>query len=199
MDDVRRSVDAFAEIHEEHRERILHYLRRMTRDFPLAEELTQETFLRASRALSSFRGEGKVTTWLYRIATNLYLDHRRKKPVGIKVSELLPDVEDLHDMADRDRSGPKLADQLLEDSEMGGCVREFVDQLPSDYKAVIVLHDLEGLKNREIAQIVGCSLDTVKIRVHRARRLLRTALGEGCDFYYDDRAVLRCDRKQPNS
>jgi RNA polymerase sigma-70 factor (ECF subfamily) len=199
MDDTLRSGDPFAEIHEEHRERILNYLRRMTRDFPLAEELTQETFLRASRALSSFRGEGKVTTWLYRIATNLYLDHRRKEPEGVRFSELPPDAEDSADTADPDRSGPKLPDQLFEDSEMGQCVRGFIDQLPSDYRAVIVLHDLEGLKNQEIAQIVECSLDTVKIRVHRARRVLREVLSEGCDFYHDDRAVLRCDRKQPNS
>jgi RNA polymerase sigma-70 factor (ECF subfamily) len=189
------SHDSFAEVHDSNREKILSYLHRMTRDRPLAEELTQETFLRASKALPSFRGEAKVSTWLYRIATNLYLDWR-KAPGGGAAPELLLDPEELTDTSDAEADAPRLPDQLFEDSEMGKCVREFVDELPADHRAVIVLHDLEGLKNREIAEIVGCSLETVKIRIHRARRVLRETLTEGCDFYQDDRSVLRCDRKQ---
>jgi len=81
---------------------------------------------------------------------------------------------------------------------MGRCIREFVDQLPPEYRAVVVLHDLEGLTNPEIAQALDCSLDAVKIRVHRARRQLRALLGENCDFDVDQGGALQCDRKQPS-
>lgn len=191
------SSEAFAEIHASHRDRILRYLHRMTRDLPRAEELTQETFLRASRALGDFRGEAKVSTWLYRIAANLWLDERRKESARGRQAQQLPlDPADAPDTASLSISGPKLPDQLLEESEMGSCVREFVDRLPPDHRVAIILHDLEGLKNREIAAILGCSLDAVKIRIHRARGRLKVLLSGHCDFYYDDRDVLRCDRKQ---
>jgi RNA polymerase sigma-70 factor (ECF subfamily) len=90
---------------------------------------------------------------------------------------------------------PKLPDQLLDDSEMGQCVREFVDSLPPEHRAVIVLHDLEGFKNPEIAEILGYSLAATKIRVHRARQRLREVLGENCEFYRSEEDVLRCGRK----
>jgi RNA polymerase sigma-70 factor (ECF subfamily) len=194
----RRSPDAFAEVHEQHRERILHYLHRLTRQPSLAEDLTQETFFRASRAFETFRGAAKLSTWLYRIATNLYLDHRRKESSRpAEALERARQPEALPDAANLSISGPKLPDQLFEDSEMGSCVRQFVDRLPPDHKAVIILHDLEGFKNREIAGVLDCSLDAVKIRIHRARQSLRTLLTEDCEFYYDERDVLRCDRRQP--
>jgi RNA polymerase sigma-70 factor (ECF subfamily) len=194
----RLSTDSFEEIHEQHRERILDYLHRLTRTPSLAEDLAQETFFRASRALEAFRGEAKLSTWLYRIATNLYLDHRRRESSRpAETPECPGQPEEFPDAANLSISGPKLPDRLFEDSEMGSCVREFVDQLPPDHKAVIILHDLEGLKNREIAGVLDCSLGAVKIRIHRARQSLRTLLTEDCEFYYDERDVLRCDRKQP--
>ena len=194
----RSEADSFAQIHAQYRQKILAYLHRLTRHSALAEELTQETFLRVSRGLEAFRGEAKLATWLYRIATNLYLDQKRRessRPVEVPEGPL--DRDDPPDVGSLSISGPKLPDQLFEDSEMGSCIREFVDRLPADHRAVVILHDLEGFKNREIAEVLGCSLDAVKIRIHRARRQLRTLLTEDCEFYYDERDALRCDRKQP--
>jgi RNA polymerase sigma-70 factor (ECF subfamily) len=189
---------AFAEIHENHRAKIEGYLYRMTRDRALAEELTQETFLRVSRGLPSFKGRSKLSTWIFRIATNVYLDHRRREaarsPGG---AALPPEALEPAVRAPLAGAGPRLPDRLFEDSEMGRCIREFVDRLPSEHAAVIILHDLEGKRNAEIAQILDCSLDTVKIRVHRARQKLRTLLAEHCDFDYTDEDVMQCDRKQP--
>jgi RNA polymerase sigma-70 factor (ECF subfamily) len=79
---------------------------------------------------------------------------------------------------------------------MSACVREIVNKLPPNYKTVIVLSDLEGLSNQEIADILGISLDNVKIRLHRARARLKEALKNGCDFYYNEENALSCDRKQ---
>jgi len=71
-----------------------------------------------------------------------------------------------------------------------------IDNLSPDYKTVIVLSDLEGFANKEIAEILGISLDNVKIRLHRARGKLKEDLQEGCDFYYTEGNTLACDRKQ---
>jgi len=78
---------------------------------------------------------------------------------------------------------------------MSACIREFVDYLPESYKMVMVLSEMEGFKNPEIAAILGVSLDTVKIRLHRAREKLRNDLKEGCSFYRDESTGLACDRK----
>ena len=79
--------------------------------------------------------------------------------------------------------------------EMNACVREFVERLPDPYRAVIVLSAMEGFKNREIAEILGQSLDTVKIRLHRAREKLKQDLVAGCTFQRDERNEFACDRK----
>ena len=76
------------------------------------------------------------------------------------------------------------------------CVNEYTDNLPPDYRTVIVLSELEGLANKEIAEILDISLDNVKIRLHRARAKLKAALNEACDFYYTGQNTLACDRKQ---
>jgi RNA polymerase sigma-70 factor (ECF subfamily) len=109
-------------------------------------------------------------------------------------------LEEQSDVEDRDMwSGQKrrLADQDLIRKEMSECVREFVDRLPPDYRTVILLSELAGFKNREIADILQISLDTVKIRLHRARASLKKLLDDGCDFYHNEQAILACDRKQP--
>jgi len=185
----------FEDVYASNHDAILRYLQRMTGDLDLAEDLVQETFSRVARGLEQFRGESQLTTWLYRIATNAFLDHlRRLKTRAIEIPaievEFLPEAS-----SDFEGRLPKLPDRLLDDSEMGRCVREFVDDLPPDHRAVIVLHDLEGFKNREIAEILGCSLAATKVRVHRARQRLRDVLGENCDFHRSEDDVLQCGRK----
>lgn len=91
--------------------------------------------------------------------------------------------------------GDLAADQRLVIDEMNECVRQVIDSLPVDYRAVLVLHDLEGRTAKETAEICGCSLPTAKIRIYRARHRLREALQQECDFYRDGESVLRCDRK----
>ena len=78
---------------------------------------------------------------------------------------------------------------------MNQCVRDFVDRLPDGYKSVIALSELEGFTNSEIAAILGISIDTVKIRLHRARERLRKDLASGCSFHRDDRNEFACERK----
>ena len=89
-----------------------------------------------------------------------------------------------------------LDDRLVID-EMNSCLREEIHRLPESYRAAILLHDLEGLSARETADVVGCSLATAKIRIHRARARLKQALLGDCNFSRDREQVLQCDRKGP--
>lgn len=79
--------------------------------------------------------------------------------------------------------------------EMNECIREFVDKLDENYRTVIILSELKDLKNQDIADILGISLDAVKIRLHRARAKLKSLFEAGCEFYQDEDNELACDRK----
>ena len=88
-----------------------------------------------------------------------------------------------------------ISEALIVD-EMNACIREVIDSLPEDYRAALVLHDLEGLTAPETADVCGTSLATAKARIHRGRKRLARALELTCTFYSDDE-TLRCDRKNP--
>jgi RNA polymerase sigma-70 factor (ECF subfamily) len=186
----------FNAIFDEYHPRILRYLSRIVGPVD-AEDLSQEVFDKISKGLSRFQGRSSLSTWIYRIATNTAIDRSRSAAYKYAGNQDVFEDETTHDS-----SGPTPAktapftDQLVIRKEMSDCVNEFIDNLPPDYRTVIVLSELEGFANKEIAEILGISLDNVKIRLHRARTRLRKALQEGCDFYYTDGNTLACDRKQ---
>ena len=186
----------FEEVYKEFYPKILGYIARLS-SADEAEDLAQEVFAKVNRNLDNFKGESGISTWLYRIATNTAIDKFRS--ASYKRSTESASFDDALGIEDQNtlighRKSP--TDQTVIRKEMSECVREFIDRLPTDYKTVILLSDLEGFKNREIADILQVSLDTVKIRLHRARARLKEALNEGCDFYHDERNTLACDRKQ---
>jgi RNA polymerase sigma-70 factor (ECF subfamily) len=184
----------FGGLFREYQRPIYNYLLRMTQNRAEAEDLTQETFIRVDRGLPDFRGEASLSTWMYRIATNVSLDHFRRRTTRQAEAALsLEETEsDREWLVDETSSPPE---QLAAQSEMSACVQRFIRRLPPNYRAVLVLRDLQGLKNREVADVLGVSLDTVKIRLHRARRELRAALNAGCDLTHDERNVLVCEPK----
>ncbi|MHB9097907.1 MAG: sigma-70 family RNA polymerase sigma factor [Syntrophales bacterium] len=153
------------------------------------------------RALETFRGESQLSTWIYRIATNAALDRFRQPAVRHRGERLLP-VESIAEIkADQDiRTGELKAstEQKLIRSEMNGCIREIIQSLPEQYRSVIVLSELEDLKDSEIAEILGVTLQAAKVRLHRARARLRKELAAACVFYRDERNELACDRKNPS-
>ncbi len=163
-----------------------------------ADDLAQEVFAKVDRALPGFKGESKLSTWIYRIATNTALD-RLKSPAARHDGPKLFSLDDLTKKEEHcGTAAPgKQPDQKVIQEEMNACIREFVDRLPTNYKTVLVLAELKELSNREIADILEISLASVKIRLHRARALLKKELEQGCDFYRDERNELCCDRKQP--
>ena len=188
----------FSDIYSEFYPKVTHYLTRLVGDSD-AEDVAQTVFEKVSNSLSDFKGESKVSTWIFRIATNAALDRLKSSSFkrtasGSLAPVPLQTVENL-DLAFNNPASP---DQEIIRDEMSECVREFVDRLPTDYRTVLILNELEGFTNKEIAEILQISLDTAKIRLHRARARLKEELKSGCDFYHDDRSTLVCDRKQPD-
>ncbi len=171
-------------------QRIFRYIKSMVRDEAEAEDLTQETFLRAFRRRESLREEAAQTAWLYRIATHAALDrlrqYARRAPLE---SETDPDQTEI-----AEPDSPSLQ-QTMERDEMSGCVQAYLNRLSDSYRAVILLHDMHDLTAEEIAQLLGASLPTVKIRLHRARIKLKAALQAGCDFSFDESSTLTCETK----
>jgi len=186
----------FQEIYEEYYPQILRYLKNLSSPDE-AEDMAQEVFVKVNRNLGNFKGESKISTWLYRIATNNAIDKFRsashKRSTESANFDDALEIEDQGTLIGRRKS---LTDQTVIRKEMSDCIREFIDRLPSDYKTVVLLSELEGFKNKEIADILQVSLDTVKIRLHRARAKLKAALNDGCDFYHDEQNILACNRKQ---
>ncbi len=168
--------------------RIFRYIMSMVQDTKEAEDLTQETFLRAYRSRAALREEGAQTTWLYRIATHVCLD-RLRQYARRNPKETEADLDEM-DVSEPDALSLQ---KVLEQDEMSSCVQRYLTRLPDTYRASIMLHDMHGLDAPEIAQLLGESLANIKIRLHRARQKLRSALAEGCAFSYDERDVLTCE------
>jgi RNA polymerase sigma-70 factor (ECF subfamily) len=183
-----------ASLYEAFGDKIRGYIRSMTRDPDEADDLTQETFLRVHRALSSLQDRDAVVAWLYRIATRVCYDRFRQssgRPV-LETFEAGPSEPAQVPWSDAD--DPRL-DKALERAEMSHCVREYLDGLSNDYRTAIILHDLEGATNPQIANMLGISLDAAKIHVYRARRKLQEALSGDCDFYFDESGIFVCEPK----
>ena len=192
----------FPQIYQEYEQPMFNYILRMVQDHETAKDLTQDVFVRVYQHLSTFRGESSFSTWIYRLATNLCRDHFRKKSsrqdnhtdlLGMLSSAENQTVEISQS---HECHHPMPSDEAVIKSEMNVCIHNYIDQLPEDYRAVIILSELQDLKNQDIAEILECSLDTVKIRLHRARKRLKDTLGANCTFYYDAENTLCCDKKQ---
>jgi len=176
-------------IFSEHRTAIQRFLLSMTRNPAEAEDLTQETLLRAHARLATLKDASKIVPWLYRIATNMARD-RFRQPSWRQPSVSL-ETEGSEPALTVLETAPRL-DKVMEQREMSDCVRRYLEDLADPYRAVILLHDVQGLTNPEMAELLGVTVDTAKIRLHRARAKLRAALAAGCSLERDDRGVLVC-------
>ena len=193
-----RSIE-FQAIHDAYRPRVRRYVTRLVGEAD-AEDVTQHVLLKLSDSLGQFRGESSLSTWVYRIATNAALDQLRRpsdqamQGLGSVMTTEDSDSNSEAEGALTEESIPSVETSAIRE-EMSQCVRDFVERLPDNYKTVIVLSELEGFKNSEISDILGISLDAVKIRLHRAREKLRQDLSTGCSFHRDERDEFACDRK----
>jgi RNA polymerase sigma-70 factor, ECF subfamily len=175
---------SFAEVYDEFQPKVRRYLGRLV-GCDEAEDLTQEVFARVHRALPGFRGDAKLSTWLYRIATNVALDtlRRRSSDAGGRLLQIAAPPE---------QPAARIDDRLAR-REVTQCVRRYIDELPPDYRGALLLSEEEELSDQEIAEALDVTLATVKIRLHRARARLRTALQSGCTLYRDERNEVGCE------
>lgn len=155
---------AFETLYRENVGRVYALCLRMSGDADRAEELTQDVFVRAWSRLSSFRGDSQFSTWLHRIAVNAVLQKRR----GDKRRELRVETRDAEQLAEA--PAPRVTTMERMDLERA------VAALPEGARAVFLLHDVQGYKHHEIADMMGLAVGTTKAQLHRARRLLREAL-----------------------
>ena len=156
-------------------QRIYGVIYRLVGDPHEAEDLTQDTFVNAYRARDGFRGDSQVYTWLYRIAVNLTknrLEQLSRRPASLSGDR--PEGEDEEDALPTDP--PEGPDRLAENSELGRMVAAAVLRLRPDFREVVILREYEQLSYEEIASVLGCTVQTVKTRLFRARNLLRRRL-----------------------
>ncbi len=162
-------LGAFEELYRAHAGRIYSLAYRMLGNAADAEDLLQEIFLSAHRKLESFRGDAALGTWLYRLAMNQLLDYVRSR--AARTGQLTDGLDDASVLADA--SGHRLADRAIDRIDLERALAE----LPEGCRAAFVLHDVEGLEHKEVAQVLGIAEGTSKSQVHKARLRLRGFLG----------------------
>jgi RNA polymerase sigma-70 factor (ECF subfamily) len=161
---------AFEELYRAHAGRLFSLTCRMLGNPSDAEDLLQEIFLAAHRKLDTFRGDSALGTWLYRLATNLCLDYLRSR--ATRSSQITGSLEDEPWIADASSRG--LAERTVSKMDL----ERALALLPEGSRAAFVLHDIEGLEHREVAEVLGVAEGTSKSQVHKARMRLRTLLGQ---------------------
>jgi RNA polymerase sigma-70 factor (ECF subfamily) len=159
---------SWEEIVRTHSARVYRLAYRLTGNQHDAEDLTQEVFVRVFRSLSTYT-PGTFEGWLHRITTNLFLDMVRRR-ARIRFEGM---ADDAHERLPGKEPSPQ---QLVDDRSFDGDVQAALDELPPDFRAAVVLCDIEGLSYEEIAATLGVKLGTVRSRIHRGRAQLRAAL-----------------------
>jgi RNA polymerase sigma-70 factor (ECF subfamily) len=158
--------------------RLLAVARRFTRNDEDAQDVLQTAYLSAFRALNDFEGACQLSTWLHRIVVNtalMKLRSRRRKPEE-SIDALLPAFQQDGHHVEQFSEWSTPADQLMERKETRATVRECIEQLPENYRAVLKLRDIEELSTQEVAGMLAMTPTAVKVRLHRARQALSTLL-----------------------
>ena len=158
--------------------RLLAAARRLLRNEEEARDAVQSGYIRAFQSLSKFRAESSLATWLHRIVVNealMKLRSRRtdEEPIDeMLLPQFRPDGHQIRETVDWSDS----AEKAMERSETAATVRASIEQLPEPYRTVLLLRDVEEMSPDEVASMLGISKNVIKVRLHRARQMLRTLL-----------------------
>ena len=162
-------------IWNEHADQLRGFIYRRIPDPSIVDDLVQEVFLKVQSKVATLKDETRLQSWLYQITRNTMMDYFR----GQKPEEELPDTPDLPEAE---------VSHVLE--ELAECVRPMMDALPEEYRLPLLLSDLEGLPQKEVAERLGLSLSAAKSRVQRARDRLKSAFIECCQLKLDHRGSV---------
>ncbi len=188
-------ADAFERLYRMHGRRVYSLCLRMVSNPASAEDLAQEAFLQLFRKIQTFRGESAFSTWLHRLTVNVVLMRlRRKNVIETSLDELAEQ--------DEETGGPPrevgAADLKLSGSVDRVNLERAVGQLPPGYRAIFLLHDVEGYEHNEIADMLGCSIGNSKSQLHKARTRLRELLQEAArDRAREERQEAKRDLDLP--
>jgi len=172
-------TDAYGELVRKYQDRVFNACWRICGHLEDARDITQDAFVKAFENIASFRQQSNFYTWVFRVAVNLALSHRRKNQRRRSVSweggaeASGTQAEGLARLADARAIDPA---QSSGDAELRGAAAQALNALEEEQRVVIVLRDIEGLDYQEIAEILGIAVGTVKSRLHRARMALRAAM-----------------------
>ncbi len=167
LDEAEWTPPSWDEVVREHADRVYRLAYRLTGNAHDAEDLTQETFIRVFRSLASYK-PGTFEGWLHRITTNLFLDMARRR------SRLR--MEGLPEDTDRLAGDDPSPEQVYVETHLDPDLQAALDELPPEFRAAVVLCDVEGLSYEEIGATLGVKLGTVRSRIHRGRQALRASL-----------------------
>ena len=157
-------LQAFEELFEAHKGRVYALSLRLVKDPTRAEDMTQDAFVRAWQKLSTFHGRSSFSTWLHRVAVNVILGKLRSESRSADRETAVEDLESLAGARPSNRP------------DIGIDLEKAITLLPAKARTVFVLHDVEGYRHAEIAELIGIAEGTSKAHLHRARRLLREVL-----------------------
>jgi RNA polymerase sigma-70 factor (ECF subfamily) len=183
---------AFERIYRMHSRKVYTLCLRMVGDKTDAEDLTQDVFLQLFRKIHTFRGESAFSTWLHRMSVNIVLMRFRKKTLADRSLEAITNPEEESDTPSMQFGGPDLRLQGAVDRIT---LETAINELPPGYKAMFILHDVQGYNHDEIAEIFGCTAGNSKSQVHKARTRLRELLQPivGAGALPDDKSDHRSD------
>jgi RNA polymerase sigma-70 factor (ECF subfamily) len=177
----REGGEAMEQLVERYLNRVYRLALRITGSNEDAEEVAQDALWAAGRKIHTFKGESAFGSWLYRITANaayMKLRSRKAKANEIALDDVLPTLDEggVH-FEPMDDWSQRVDEQALQ-GELRRVLEQAIDDLPPDYRTVLILHDVEGVPNPEIAETLSLSLPAVKSRVHRSRLFLRKRLNQ---------------------
>lgn len=176
-------MDLFT-IHDQYYQRVWKFILASVKNEAAADDLTQETFIRIQEKIQSVRDPEKISSWIFQIAYHLCQDHFRtlkKSSTQKEIHDGLVNIEEIS------------IQKKLEQGEMSLCVQDKLSLLPETQRSIIIFADIMEFSHSEIADILGLTVENVKVRLHRARKKFKAILEKECTFEVDERNVLICE------
>ncbi len=175
----------FLELHDQFYHRVKKFILASVRNESVSEDLVQETFLRIQNNLKTVRDPAKISSWIFRIAYHLCQDYFRN------LKKSTPGDEEAYEGLVNFDEMP--LQKKMEQEEMSRCVQDQLNLLPESMRSIIIFSDIMEFNHQEIAEVLGLSIENVKVRLHRARKKLKAILEKKCTFEVDERNVLVCE------
>ncbi len=188
-DKGKGATDGFFEIYDTYHAEVHRFIQAIVRDAWAADDLVQETFLRVLKKIDTLKEPSKLRAWIYSIALNLCRDHLRSR--SGRPQEVAPYLESVQLM--EQMPAPSSTETALAHHQMNACIQRKIEMLPESLRTVLWLFDVNGMPQNEIAQVLGISVENVKVRLHRARKSLKKILQTHCSFERDERDVMVCE------